>query len=229
MKAKKGLIIIYEDEYLLAMNKPGRILAVPAADVPLCETALGLAQKQFADADFTPYVLHRLDSNTSGVLLFGKREKDRRALENIFGQPETQKKYLALVIGAPRGNTIRIPLQARESRQKIPARTDYKIIKIFKAPRRGPLCSLVEAEIKTGRKHQIRQHFALIGHPVVMDSRYGDQRFNRKFRLCFRLGRQFLHAASFEFLHPFAKKHVRIFAPLAPDLQLTLKRLNFEQ
>lgn len=90
----------------------------------------------------------------------------------------------------------------------------------------GPVCALVEVEIQTGRKHQIRQHFSTIGHPIVLDSQYGDLHFNRKFRILYRLGRQFLHAAKLSFMHPMLKKEIVIEAPLPMDLQSTLKKMQ---
>jgi 23S rRNA pseudouridine955/2504/2580 synthase len=117
---------------------------------------------------------------------------------------------------------ITIPLAARTSKEKIPAQTHFRILETFPVPP----CSLVEAEIKTGRKHQIRQHFAGIGCPVILDSRYGDERFNRRFRIAFRIGRQFLHAKSISFFHPILKKSVFVEMPLPPDLQSVLKKLR---
>lgn len=200
---------------------------VPGSDIPIQNTILGQVQREFQKKGFTPYVLHRLDFETSGVLLFGKMPQDRKPLEAIFGDLQTQKKYIALVIGTPHGSVITKNLRSRASGEEIPAQTYYKIIRRFGAP--GPHCTLVEAEIKTGRKHQIRQHFAHIGHPIILDSRYGDVRFNKKFRLSLRLGRQFLHAAEISFFHPFLKKIVIIKAPLTLDLQSVLKKLDFTQ
>lgn len=198
---------------------------VPAKDIPLSLTVLGKIQGQFEGAGFKPYILHRLDYETSGVLLIGKFERDRQILEGIFKQPEIHKKYITLVKGAARNGTISLKLKARESGEEIPAQTDFKVLKIFRA-KDAPIFSLVSAEIKTGRKHQIRQHFALIGHPVILDSKYGDQRLNRAFRLRLRLGRLFLHAAEINFLHPFLKKETKITAELPPDLQSVLKKLD---
>ena len=214
--------ILYEDPYLFAIQKPPRMACVPASHISIQETVLGKIQHRFLKEETRPYLLHRLDAETSGVLLFGKNEHDREVLENIFRSPETQKKYMALVQGMPRGHTITKPLPARASREKIPAQTNFKILETFPVP----LCALVEAEIKTGRKHQIRRHFAEIGHPVILDRRYGDFHFNRRFRIAFRIGRQFLHAATLSFMHPLLKKTVHITAPLPPDLQSVLKKLR---
>lgn len=222
MKPKSFLQILYEDPYLFAIQKPPRMACVPASHIPIQETVLGKIQHRFLQEGIRPYLLHRLDAETSGVLLFGKNEHDREALENIFRSPETQKKYAALVQGILRGHTITKLLPARASKEKIPAQTNFKILETFPVPP----CALVEAEIKTGRKHQIRRHFAEIGHPVILDRRYGDLRFNRRFRIAFRIGRQFLHAAFLSFMHPLLKKTVQIVAPLPPDLLSVLKKLR---
>lgn len=221
---KSALRTIYADAYLIAVNKPPRMASVPASDIPLGETALGKLRRELEPQGIKPYVLHRLDYETSGVLLFGKFPRDREALEGIWKHSDTKKKYIALIKGLPHGNSIKIPLPARTSQKKIPAETHFHILKIFQG-KPFPL-TLIEAEIKTGRRHQIRQHFSKIGHPLLLDSIYGDQKLNRMFRLNFRLGRLFLHAASIEFLHPFLKKTVRLEAPLPPDLQNVLKKLR---
>lgn len=184
-------------------------------------------QREFEDADFKPYLLHRLDYPTTGVLLFGKYERDREKLENIFRDPRTKKLYVALLKGVPKGRVIKHPLRARNSRELVPAETQFTVRKTIHVL--GVPCALVDAEIKTGRKHQIRQHFANVHCPVVMDDEYGDQRFNRKFRLTFRLGRLFLHSAHTDFFHPMLEKMIHIEAPLWPDLVLTLKRIEVER
>lgn len=222
VKPKSLFQILYEDPYLFALQKPPRMACVPASHIAIQETVLGKTQARFAKKGIRPYLLHRLDAQTSGVLLFGKNEKDREALENIFRSPDTQKKYAALVKGIPRGHMITIPLAARTSKEKIPAQTNFRILETFPVPP----CSLVEAEIKTGRKHQIRQHFAGIGCPIILDGRYGDERFNRHFRIAFRIGRQFLHAKSISFFHPMLKKPILVETPLPPDLQSVLKKLR---
>lgn len=225
MKSKPLFVILYEDDFIVAANKPPRMASVPAENILLYQTALGKIQRQFEEKGIKPYLLHRLDYETSGILLFGKFPRDRAVLESIFQHPETRKKYVALIKGNIHGGSITKKLPARSSKEEIAARTDFRVLKIFRATH--PICTLIEVEIKTGRKHQIRRHFAEIGHAVILDSRYGDFRFNRKFRLRYRLGRLFLHAASIEFFHPFLKKSVKIEAPLPPDLQSVLKKLSF--
>lgn len=222
------LPILFEDDHILAVNKPPRMISVPSEDVPLQKSVLGIIHKQYAPKGLAPYVLHRLDFATSGILLFGKNPAERETLESIFKNPNTHKKYIALIKGVPHGSVITKSLKARGSDADIFAQTQYKIIQTFRGGH-VPTCSLVEAEIKTGRRHQVRKHFVSIGHPVILDARYGNAGFNRKFRIRFRLGRQFLHAASLSFIHPFTGKIVKIEASLPMDLQATLKRLHFSR
>jgi len=221
---KKDLIpVIYEDDYVLAVNKPAGVPSVPDPKTKLPRTVMGMVQEKFKDKGFVPYLLHRLDVQTSGLLLFGKHEKDRKPLEAIFKSPDTHKKYLAILKGLPRGDKLEFPLAARESKTLVPAETLFKVIYTFDLFKQ--LCSIVEAEIRTGRRHQIRQHFARINCPVILDSEYGDFKFNKKFRMTFQFGRQLLHSRSISFKHPITGKTVEITAPLPPDLGSVLKKI----
>ncbi len=227
----KKSLIIYQDQYLIAVNKPPRVACVASKDIPYKDTLTAMVEKEAAKLDIPlkPFLLHRLDFPTSGVMLFGVNPSKREQLESIVrhsagSEHPTTKTYVALVIGAPRdAGVIEQKLPSRAKGELINAHTEYKVIK--RAP--GNFCSLVEAKITTGRKHQIRRHFASIKSPVVMDDRYGDALFNRRFRLTFRLGRLFLHAQKISFWHPILEKNITIEAPMAPDLKVTLKRVEY--
>lgn len=207
---------------MIAVNKPARMDSVPGPHTPLPASALGMVQKRFAESQIKPYPLHRLDRDTSGILLFGKHERERATLEGIPRANETRKRYWVMVKGTPSGKVITKKIPSRVSGEDIFAQTNYKVIRTFPEG----LFSLVEAEIITGRRHQIRRHFAAIGHPVVLDGTHGDPKFNKRFRTRLRLGRQFLHARFMEFVHPITKAAVRIEAPMPMDLQSVLKRLG---
>lgn len=224
---KSDITIIFEDDYILAVNKPARVASVPAEGIEERRTMMHIVQefcRARGDTD-KPYLLHRLDMQTSGVLLFGKHEKDRKPLEDILIQKDTHKKYLALVKGIPRGKVITAKLKARESDEKIFAQTAYNVIRVYKLPMLRTVVSLIESEIKTGRKHQIRQHFSEIGCPVVLDPLYGDFSFNKKIRTTYRLGRQFLHSSSLTFTHPMTGERMHIEAPLPMDLKIALEKM----
>ncbi len=226
MKKTDSVLIIYEDEYLLAVSKPPRVASVPAEGVAEGRTMLGMVVEFCHERGdgYRPYLLHRIDMQTSGILVFGKNEQDREKLEGILTAKDTVKKYLTLVRGIPKGSVTKAKLKARMSDVKISAETRYRVMRTYHVLRSA--VSLMEAEIKTGRKHQIRQHFSEMHCPVVMDQVYGDQEFNKKFRTSFRLGRQFLHSALLEFTHPMSATRVRIMAKLPIDLENTLKRLE---
>lgn len=219
-------LVLYEDDYLLAVQKLPGLAAVPAEGIPREQTILGRIAKELTlqNADYIPYVLHRLDLKTSGVMLLGKYPRDRSALEDIFRKEDTSKQYLALVKGTPRTGHITTKLAARTSDIKIDATTNIAVRSSFLALETK--FSLLEIRIKTGRKHQIRQHLSQIGHPVVLDQQYGNFELNRIFKNTFGLRRQFLHAESITFFHPFLKKSCSIIAPLTTDLARTLDVLS---
>jgi len=223
MKKNTIIPVLYEDDTLLAINKPAGKVSVPDPNNSIEESVLGLVQAQFQAKGIKPYLLHRLDAQTSGVLLFGKYSKNRTELEAILTTPTTSKKYVALLKGIPQGNEITKPLQSRQTKELIPAKTLFHVLRHFELF--GYPCSIVEAEIKSGRRHQIRQHFAQIGCPVVMDPLYGDEKFNRKFRIEFHFSRLFLHSRSIKFVHPITKKEVMVVAPFPPDMMSFSKKV----
>jgi tRNA pseudouridine65 synthase len=223
MAKKPPIPILYEDETLFAVNKPAGVVSVPDPNTPLEKSILGMVKTQFADKGVSPFLLHRLDAPTSGVLLFGKAPSHRAELEGILIDPRTRKKYIALLKGIPKGSKISNPLKSRSSGELVPAQTDFRVLRHFDLF--GVPCSIVEAEIHGGRKHQIRQHFSQISCPVVMDADYGDWKFNKRFRMEFHFSRLFLHARSLQFVHPITKKEITIEAPYPPDMQSFMKKV----
>lgn len=212
--------ILYEDDYLVAVNKPPGLASVPAAKIPEKNTIMGQVQELYQDKGLRPYILHRLDREASGVVLFGKFPRNRTQLEAIFESPNTKKIYFALVKGTPRPNgVITFPLEARHRDKNVPAKTTYKILKRFRD------CCLVEAEIQTGRHHQIRKHFAKIGHPLVNDFDHGDKNFNRKFQQKYGTHFMFLHAQKFGFQHPATEKMILVEAHLPKPFEKILMSL----
>ncbi len=210
--------LLYEDEHLLAFEKPANMASVPADRIPDAKTLQGYAKMWALNEkkDYKPYILHRLDKPTSGILLFGKYPRDREALEAILKDPRTKKEYLALVKWIPKQNegTVRIPLQARSIDKKVPALTHYTVLK------KMANVSLLSVRIETGRKHQIRQHMAMIGHPLVLDLDYGDRLFNNNYQRKLKgKGKFFLHSWKLSFFHPFKKEMVELSASTPVDLQ----------
>ncbi len=211
-------VLLYEDEHLLAFEKPAEMATVPADRIPESKTLQGFVRLWALNGkkDFKPYALHRLDQPTSGILLFGKYPRDREALEAIFKDPRTKKEYLALVKWIPKQNegTVRIPLQARSVDKKVPALTHYTVLK------KMANISLLSVRIETGRKHQIRQHMAMIGHPLVLDREYGDRIFNNNYQRKLKgKGQFFLHSWKLTFFHPFKKELMELSASTPEVLQ----------
>lgn len=211
-KSKTTPEILYEDEYLLAVNKPSGLASVPAPHIPDHRTLQGQVRSWalLEEKGYKPYPLHRLDRQTSGVVLFGKFPRDRDALESMFKAESTQKTYLAWVKWVPkdRDGSIRFPLEARSADVRVPAVTHYKTIKIIDNT------SILEVNIETGRKHQIRKHLAMIGHPLLLDKEYGDRRFDNEYQRKHKgRGFFFLHAWKFTAVHPFTGAPLEIIAP----------------
>lgn len=220
-------LIFYQDNSIVAANKPARLASVPAPNISLGQTLFGRVQREITNTmggnAQSVYPLHRLDYATSSVVLFGKNSKERTLLENIHRHGKTTKTYLALVEGLPPAKGgINYKIPARQHNILIDAHTEYRVL----ARSKENMCSLIEVKITTGRRHQIRRHFAMIKFPIVLDDEYGNRKFNQKFRRKFRLGRHFLHAWKIAFMHPILNKYIQLMTPLAPDLVLALKRLN---
>lgn len=213
---KPNFTIIYEDENILVIDKPRGLLIHGDNDeekrVTLQNMVLNyLSKKQEWDPNnitgFIPSPAHRLDRNTSGIVIFGKNLPSLQLLQDLFRErTKIKKKYLLLVRGiTPKKGEINLPL-IKDSKLKLvkvgkiekgakPAKTVYTRIKTFSCG-----YSLVEAELLTGRTHQLRVHFANISHPIVGDSKYGDFEVNDFFEQMYGFKNQFLHASYFEFL-----------------------------
>jgi RluA family pseudouridine synthase len=216
------LSIVYENNDVLVLDKPADIAVHEAKSIAREQTVLGLLEARYQDAPFTPRLVHRLDKDTSGLLLVAKNEATAADLESQFESARIHKEYIALVIGRParsRG-TLDSPLPGRDGR---PARaiTRYRIIDRFVDT------TLLRVNIGTGRMHQIRLHLAASGHPVVLDSQHGDFKFNRNFRKATGLKRQFLHAAHMALTYK-GKRFIWN-APLPEDLERTLQALAGER
>jgi 23S rRNA pseudouridine955/2504/2580 synthase len=219
--AGAAIEVLFENSELLVINKPAGLAVHEAQNIPKNRTLLGLLESRFQRAPFKPLLVHRLDKETSGVLLVAKSPEVARQLESRFEMAAVKKEYLCLVAGRlPQPNgTIEFPLPGREGKP-VRAITHYRVQKRFSET------TLVHARIETGRMHQIRLHFARVGYPVVMDSRHGAFAFNKSFRKRTGLKRQFLHAARVAL--NLGGKNFSWEAPLPVDLQETLRILERE-
>jgi 23S rRNA pseudouridine1911/1915/1917 synthase len=218
--------IVYEDDDLLVVDKPAGMTTHPAPGNPahtLVNAVLShLPALPESDNPARPGIVHRLDKDTSGLILIAKTREALANLSAQFKSREVKKTYVALLKGklTPQSGIIDAPIgRDRAHRQKMsitdsgrPARTAYTVLKYLDG------YTLVEARPETGRTHQIRVHFASVGHPVVGDATYG-----AKSEL---VGRQFLHAQRLSFKLPSTGKTVEFTAPLPPDLRSALDRLK---
>jgi 23S rRNA pseudouridine955/2504/2580 synthase len=211
--------IIFEDKDVIVIDKPAGIAVHEGKDILKRNSVLGMLEESFRSRGVTPRLAHRIDKDTSGLLVAAKNEKTAEKLEALFEKSDVEKEYLALVIGRlnPKHGTIQFPLPGRDGRP-VSAVTHYRVEKEFTDT------TLARVRIETGRMHQIRLHFAALGHPVVMDDEHGDFAFNKKFRKAYGLKRQFLHAATVAFEYRGKKR--KWTAELPRDLERTLLLLE---
>ncbi|HEY1370951.1 MAG TPA: RluA family pseudouridine synthase [Candidatus Binatia bacterium] len=213
------LDIVFEDDDLLVVNKPAGVAVHEGKGILKRDTVLGRLEAAYRPQHIAPRLVHRIDMDTSGLLVAAKNDETAERLERLFESGDVEKEYLALLAGRlpAKRDTLDSPLPGREGGQ-VTAVTHYKVEREF------PGAALARVRIDTGRMHQIRLHFAAIHHPVVMDDEHGDFAFNKEFRKKFGLKRQFLHAAMIAFEH--RGKMRKWTAELPEDLRRTLERLE---
>jgi len=229
--------VLHEDDDVLAVDKPAGLAAHPGTGIEgstLVEEARAYLRvpADLPPTEFKPSPAHRLDRETSGVVLVAKSRKAMSALTAIFTDgSEVRKSYLALVKGKmPRdAGTIDLPLSEHEQTARSRERrgvnfqeavTHYQVLGSMKE------ASLLSVRIETGRTHQIRRHLQAVGHPVAGDRRHGDFPFNRSARQRWGLDRMFLHAWKLSLPHPLGGRRLELTAPLPAELREVLKRAN---
>jgi len=220
--------VLYEDDLLLAIDKPAGVAVHGGSGI-----SHGIVEQLRAVRPYAPFLelAHCLDRDTSGVLLLAKRRSALLALHRQLREGLVEKLYLVLVKGRWRDaqRTVRLPLEkyvlrsgerrVAVSEGGVPAHT------IFRLRRAWPDYSLLEAELKTGRTHQIRVHLAHIGFPVIGDEKYGDFALNKT--LAQRgLKRMFLHALRMVIAHPRTGARIPLEAPLPASLQAFIASLD---
>jgi 23S rRNA pseudouridine1911/1915/1917 synthase len=223
--------IIYEDETVVVVNKPAGLVVHPAAGIHSGTLANALAYhfQQLPDggAGIRPGIVHRLDRDTSGLLVVAKTEAALENLSDQFRDRTVFKSYVALVHGRVNTDSGRIdqPLArdpANRTRMAV-VRGGRSALSLYRVRLRFDRFTLLDVELKTGRTHQIRVHLAWLKHPVVGDETYGAGRDNNiqdpQLRARVRnLGRHFLHAEKLAFSHPATKKRVEFTSALPPEL-----------
>jgi 23S rRNA pseudouridine1911/1915/1917 synthase len=197
--------ILFEDEHLLVVDKPPGVVTHPARGhrgTTLAEALVARGATGGPDPA-RPGIVHRLDRDTSGLLIVARSERAHAALRRMISAREVRREYLALVSGAPDADsgTIDAPLgRDRVRRTVVSTRTDRPRTAVthFTVLERLPRTALMRVRLETGRTHQIRAHLAAIGHPVCGDRGYGGGECGRRLGLT----RQFLHSESLMFRHP---------------------------
>ena len=214
--------ILFEDDDLLVLNKAAGIAVHEGKEILKRNSVLGMLDEVYRPRGIVPRLAHRIDKNTSGLLVAAKNDQTAERLEKLFETRDVEKEYIVLVAGRlhPRHGTIEFPLPGRDGRP-VSAVTRYRVEEEFSDT------TLVRVRIETGRMHQIRLHFAELDHPVVMDDEHGDFAFNKKFRKAYGLKRQFLHAATIGF--EYRGKKLRWNAALPDDLENTLQSLRLHR
>lgn len=234
MTEQAPFTILYEDDLFVAINKPSGILVHRTGISEDRVFVLQLLRDQLGGARI--YTTHRIDRGTSGVLIFAKNQEAARHLGEQFMGKSIDKKYWVMVRGwLTEPATIDYALADKDSgKGHLDAVTHY--IPLGKSEIDAPIglryptarFSLVEAMPETGRRHQIRKHFAHINHPVIGDVRHGDVKQNKYFRDVFGMRRMMLHAASLSFEHPEKQALIKINAPIGEDFRQGLALAQLE-
>jgi 23S rRNA pseudouridine1911/1915/1917 synthase len=230
------LEILYKDDYLVVVNKPANMVVYPAAghNHGTLVNALSYHCKKLATlgGPLRPGIVHRLDKDTSGVMVialndeayynlieqFKYRKINRRYIALIYGNLREDEGEISLRIGRSESDRKKMSTRIREGKEAV---TNWKVIKRFSE------ATLVEVRLGTGRTHQIRVHFASIGHPVLGDRTYGkkvDIEIKTKKKISFP--RQMLHAELLGFTHPVTGEYLEFLSPVPEDMAKKIKDLS---
>ncbi|ENM5743188.1 23S rRNA pseudouridine(955/2504/2580) synthase [Vibrio metoecus] len=217
--------IVYEDDHLLILNKPSGTAVHGGSGLHF--GAIEALRALRPQARFLELV-HRIDRDTSGILLVAKKRSALRHLQAQFREKTVQKYYYALVMGHwdAECKVVNAPLLKNEVNSIVrvnpngkPSETRFRILEKFTE------ATLVQASPVTGRTHQIRVHTQYMGHPIAWDDRYGDRRFDA-YTAKFGIERLFLHAANIQFVHPASEAKMEIHAPLEAHLEQALAKMR---
>jgi 23S rRNA pseudouridine1911/1915/1917 synthase len=221
----RELRIVYEDEHLLVVDKPAGLVVHPSPGHEGGTLVNALLDRGIAGGEDPerPGIVHRLDRDTSGLLVVARSQDAYAKLQELVRQRLLERRYLALVRGRPQSHRGRIEAPIGRdrndpTRQSLDTETPRDAVTHFEVERLLPTHALLRLSLETGRTHQIRVHLAAIGLPVVGDPVYGVP--DRE------LGRQFLHATALRFPHPVTSAAVEAESPLTAELQAALARFS---
>ncbi len=239
-----ALNILHEDDSLIVINKPPGLVVHPAPGHASGTLVHGLCYRfpeiESAGPPGRPGIVHRIDKDTSGILIVAKNETSRMQLVQLFQSRKIEKTYLAFVFGNPENSAGRITYRiarSKKDRKKMAVSTDpadgREADTTWQVMERFDRICLLRLDIKTGRTHQIRVHCAAVGHPLVGDDTYGYKNPHRALHLSpeaaaliKRVPRQMLHAAKITFPHPETGIETTFEAPLPGDMALFHRQLK---
>ena len=224
------LSILHHDKYCVVINKPTGLLVHRTHNSTDTEFAVQRLRNQINEK---VYPVHRLDRGTSGALLFALDTDYKKEFYSLFSDRSVDKEYIAIVRGyVEERGVIDSPLRSEKNKKIVQnALTEYECLEHFELP--FPVgryetvrYSLVKIQLKTGRFHQIRRHFAHIRHPLLGDATHGDGKQNRFFREHFNINRLMLMSNKLSFQHPVTKEQITLEPPLDDDFQRVIKQLK---
>lgn len=223
------LDIVYEDEYLLIINKKSGMVVHPAPGNYTSTLVNALIYKfQFDNTNIRPGIVHRIDKDTSGLLVVAKDEKTHELLANMIKDKKVKRTYFALVDGIipEKSGTIDAPIGRdpnNRQRMKVTDINSKDAITHFQVIKRFPNVNqtLIECNLETGRTHQIRVHMAYIGYPIYNDPVYGKRKQTTSFG-------QFLHSKKIAFIHPITKEKIEKEVELPEEFQTYLNEINVQ-
>ncbi|CDZ80918.1 Ribosomal large subunit pseudouridine synthase D [Candidatus Rubidus massiliensis] len=222
------LNIVYEDDAIIVINKPANMVVHPAPGnySGTIVNALLYHCHYFKEAleisDLRPGIVHRLDKDTSGLLVAAKTLFAQKKMIEQFANKQVYKEYAAICLGHPGKGEINAPIGRHPVHRKMMAIVENgkPALTFFETETKFPYFSLMKIVLKTGRTHQIRVHMESLNTPILGDSLYGNKRQNEKYKAM----RQMLHAKKLQFLHPVTEQLIQFEAPIPEDMQTLLNK-----
>jgi 23S rRNA pseudouridine1911/1915/1917 synthase len=217
-KAPSQIGIIFEDDDFLAINKPSGLLSVESDKETECAYGYALQYMQSQGKNSRPFILHRIDKETSGVLVFAKNIKLHSMLKMHWNEQVTLREYFAVVEGTLEKKQDTLTTYLKENKNNVVYATNdptgQKAVTHYEVVKENGEFSLLKVQIDTGRKNQIRVQMQALGCPVVGDDKYGKKQDGTQVKN--PLSRLGLHASRLEFIHPITKEMMSLHAPLPP-------------
>ncbi len=227
--------ILYKDDYIVVVNKPPGLVVYPAAGHPKGTLMNAIAyhcnKLATVGSPLRPGVVHRLDKDTSGVMVVALEDRAYYALVEQFSTRTVRRHYIALVHGSMKTDSgqINLPIgRSKTHRKKFSTKTTSpkEAMTLWQTIEKLPEATLVKVFLKTGRTHQIRVHFSAMGHPVLGDSLYGRKTKLKIGKKVIKIPRQMLHAQTLGFVHPITAEEMSFETPIPEDMKKIIEALR---